>query len=46
VDGREGFYQLQQVAMVCRPELGGWCLAFGLLISLALTTSELFLFVK
>jgi hypothetical protein len=38
VDGAgEDFNQLQQVAMVCRPELGGWCLAFWLLVSLALT---------
>jgi hypothetical protein len=46
VCGGDDFYQLQQAAMVCRPELGGWCLAFWLLVSLALTTSELFSFVK
>jgi hypothetical protein len=46
MDQDEDFSQLQQVAMVCRPELGGWCLAFWLLASLALTTSELFRFVK
>jgi hypothetical protein len=39
----EDFYQLQQVAMVCRPLLGGWGLAFGLLVSLlALASSGLF----
>jgi hypothetical protein len=46
MDQEEDFYQLQQVAMVCHPELGGWCLAFWLLASLVLTTSELFWFVK
>jgi hypothetical protein len=46
MDQEEDFYQLQQVAMVCRPELGAWCLAFWLLASLTLTTSELFWFVK
>jgi hypothetical protein len=34
MDQEEDFYQLQQVAMVRRPELGGWCLAFWLLASL------------
>jgi hypothetical protein len=37
---------LQQVDMVCRPEMIGWCLAFWLLVSLALITSELFWFMK
>jgi hypothetical protein len=43
MDEGEAFYQLQQVALIFGPNLGGWRLDFWMLISLlALTTSGLF----
>jgi hypothetical protein len=36
-DKREAFYQLQQLALIFRPNLGGWRLDFCLLVSLILT---------
>jgi hypothetical protein len=37
MDEGEAFYQLQQVSLIFRPNLGGWRLAFCLLVSLMLT---------
>jgi hypothetical protein len=37
MDDGEAFYQLQQVALIFRPNLGGWRLDFCLLFSLMLT---------
>jgi hypothetical protein len=42
MDEGEAFYQLQQVALIFRPNLGGWRLDFWVLVSLALITSVLF----
>jgi hypothetical protein len=42
MDQEDDFYHLQQVALIFRSNLGGWYLAFCLLVSLALNTSGLF----
>jgi hypothetical protein len=40
MDEEGAFYQLQQVALIFRPNLDGWRLDFWVLASLALTTSS------